>query len=364
MKITRIHIYLFTIITILVIIGLWATGYLGMLSPVTWSWLALAGYAFPLFLVATVMLMALWVFFKQWKLVMMTVIGLIVAYYPVSLYCPLNPSQELPADDVIQVMSFNTEYWGKDYFGDQDRQDAHKELIAYIAQCAPDVACLQESEFNSNDIMHVIDSIIRPKYPFIDTAHCKSSAQMTIFSRYPIVKKERIDYESQGNGSAAFWVDVKGKQVIFVNNHLQTMGLSIEDREKFSDMVHGNQERDTMKTTSHTILGKILDASRIRAPQAEAVARFIRMHKGSRMIVCGDFNDIPQSYVHHTIADDLTDCYRTTAMGPGYTFSRYGMRVRIDNMLCSNNLIPYNCFVDNSISLSDHYPIRCWFTLK
>lgn len=364
MKITRIHIYLFNILNIFVILGLWASGYLGMLNPVTWGWLALVGYAFPLFLVATVALMALWVFFKQWKLVMQSVIGLLVAFFPASLYCPLNPTQELPSEGVIQVMSFNTENWGHDYYGDLDKQETHKELIAYIAGCNPDIACLQESNLGAGDVMKAIDSLIRPKYQFIDTVRSKNGCQMTILSHYPITRKEPIEYESSGNGSGAFWVDIEGKQVIFVNNHLQTMGFSIEDREKFSDMVHGNQERDTMKTTSHTIFGKIYDASKVRAEQADAVARFIRMHKGSRMIVCGDFNDIPQSYVHHTIADDLTDCYRTTAMGPGYTFSRYGMRVRIDNMLCSDQLIPYNCFVDNSISLSDHYPIRCWFTIN
>lgn len=363
MKITRIHIYFFNIINVILILGLLTTGYLGMLNPIAWGWLALAGYAFPLFLAATVMSLVVWVFFKQWKMMLMTIIGLLLAFYPASLYCPLNPTQEVP-DDAIQVMTYNTDYWGRDYHGDKSRQEAYHELLKYIASCNSDIVCLQESNLGELNIQQVIDSVIKPKMPYIDSIHCQGTGQVTIFSRFPITKKEHIDYETTGNGSGAFWLDIDGKEVIMVNNHLQTMGLSIEDREKFSDMVHGNQERDTMKTTSHTILGKIYAASCTRAPQAEAVARFVRMHKGSRMIVCGDFNDIPQSYVHHTIADDLTDCYRTTAMGPGYTFSRYGMRVRIDNMLCSDRLIPYNCFVDNSITLSDHFPVRCWFTIK
>lgn len=124
-------------------------------------------------------------------------------------------------------------------------------------------------------------------------------------------------------------------------------------------MVHGKNKPD--KQASKNIVKQLLTASRQRAPQAEAVATFIRSHHhgdgGTPIIVCGDFNDIPQSYTHHAIAAQMTDCYQTTARGMGYSFSRYGMRVRIDNVLCTKDITPYNFRVDDSITASDHYPI-------
>lgn len=363
MKVRKIPYYLFFLITVGIILGLWTTGALSLLNPVTWRWLALSGYAFPFFLLITMGMLIVWAFLKQWKLLMMTMAGLIVAYIPVSLYCPIHTETEVP-EDALHIITYNTSNWGLDYYGDMTKKEAREVLTSYLADCKPDIACLQESPLGQGELNNILDSIIKPQLPYIDTIRCKNHSQLTILSKYPITRKEEINYVSKGNGSGAFWINVNGREVIIINNHLQTMGFSVEDRAKFSDMVHGNQERDTMKQTSHTIFGKILDASCIRAAQAEAIASFIRMHKGTPMIVCGDFNDTPLSYVHRTIAKDMTDCYETTAMGPGFTLSRYGMRVRIDNILCSDHFQPYNCFVDKSIESSDHYPVRCWITFK
>ena len=126
------------------------------------------------------------------------------------------------------------------------------------------------------------------------------------------------------------------------------------------DMVKGNMERSEIKSESKFIFHKLDSAAVVRAPQAETVASFIRMHKGRSMIVCGDFNDIPLSYARRTVAKDLVDCYISTATGPGFTYHRNGMYVRIDNVMCTDNLEPYCFSVDKKCNLSDHYPVVGW----
>ena len=79
--------------------------------------------------------------------------------------------------------------------------------------------------------------------------------------------------------------------------------------------------------------------------------------------MCGDFNDTPVSYAHHTIASaGLTDAYAATGRGPGRSFNRAAIFVRIDHILMASRLRPYTCRIDNTFRHSDHYPAVCYFT--
>lgn len=354
------------LIHIAVALGLLATGYAPYLSPVTYGIVSLAGYAFPLFLVLTFMSVVLAVFTCKRHL-LIPFLSLILAYSPVTLYVPFHKEQQVP-EGAVKFISYNTHIWGNgtedSYTG--ENSDGGLAIVNYLADSNADIICLQESPLSGKAMPH-IDSILKQAYQHYDTVTCpNTTAQLTIFSKFPIKRKQPIDYNSKGNGSAAFWLDINGREVIVVNNHLQTMGLSLEERNRFSDMVHG--KNDTIKDISKNIVRKLLEATRTRAPQAEAVADFIRKHRygsdSNPLIVCGDFNDIPHSYVYRVISEGLTDCYKATAMGLGFSFSHYGMRVRIDNVLCSMDITPYNFHIDQSISASDHYPMIGWLLVK
>ncbi len=339
-----------------------------MLNPTSWGYASLLGYAFPAALVCVLCSIVLCVFFRK-RLLVIPFIGLLGAYGPVTLYFPISTEGEVP-EDAIQVLSYNTYNWGRGY--PHQNEEAPEEVMQYAVNTGADIVCFQEA-YAIEPVKEKIQRIMYPAYKYHDTILYKHGAAVTLFSKFPITRKERIAYETIGNVSGAFWLNIKGKEVIVINNHLETMGFSVEDREAFSEMVHGNSKKEEMKSTSKTIFGKILDATKKRSHQADAVATFIRRHQSSTMIVCGDFNDIPNSYTHNAIIKaghledgvtfDLTDCYQKKGFGPGYSFSKFGMKVRIDNIICSPDITPHKCFVDNEVTLSDHYPIRCWMTL-
>lgn len=336
-------------------LGLLYTGYAAYLNPRTFGMAALAGYALPLFIVLSLLSLAVAAFTYKRHLIV-PFAALLMAYGPVTLYCPYNRSAQAP-EEAITILSYNTHNWGIGESKDKE-QSSGREVAEYIAESDADIVCLQESALRENE-REDIEQILYKVYQYYDTVICANRMQLTLFSHFPIKHKQAIDYESKGNGSAAFWLDVRGREVIVINNHLQSMGFSIEERNKFSEIVHGHN--DSIKETSKTIIGKLLDATRQRVPQAKTVAAFVKEHhntaEGRPVIVCGDFNDIPHSYVHHTIGSGLTDCYQKTAAGPGYSFARYGMRVRIDNVMCTQDIEPYGFRVDYSISASDHFPI-------
>ena len=115
-------------------------------------------------------------------------------------------------------------------------------------------------------------------------------------------------------------------------------------------------------TTTQIYGGKITNASRIRAVQARTIAKAIEQSPYP-VIVCGDFNDVPQSYTYHQIKGKLRDAlFDAGSWGYTYTFHSHGMLVRIDHVLIDPSFTPINSFVDK-VNYSDHYPIMNYFKI-
>lgn len=330
-------------------------GYADYIPPETFPKLSNLGLLFPAMLAINFCFIVLWVIVKP-RYVVIPLLGFVVCYGPVRRYMPLNLPHD-PPEGSIKVMSYNVWY----YAGWEDR-DKPNVILEYIKGQNADIVCLQESLENEVGSVQV-DSILGLVYQYKDTLR-HSSDCLTVFSKYPILSHERINYESKGNLSAAFRLRVMGRDVIVVNNHLETTGLSVEEKDSFKALVKGKLGQKAATRTSKWLISHLGRQTKKRAAEAEAVARYIAFHHGTPTIVCGDFNDSPISYAHRTIGKGLTDCYVATGNGPGVSHHVSGMYVRIDNIFCSDDFTPYACKVDNSIKNSDHYPIICWLELK
>lgn len=332
------------------------TGYADVMDPRRWDMLALSGYAFPFFFIANVFMLIVWVCVRL-RLLVLPFIGFLLCFIPAMKYCPVNPGVS-PEEGCLKIMSFNT--WD---FGTQSREipeeektRLRRETLQYIVDSNCDIVCLQESSLIYN-VPELIEEILSQQLPYADTCHGHGTSQLLVLSKYPIISHELIEYETVGNISAAFYLDINGRKVTFVNNHLETNHFSDEEKAQFGVMVKGNMQRQQIKSESRFIVRKLANAAVIRASQADSVAAFVTRHKGEDIILCGDFNDIPVSYAHRVIQGDLIDCYTSAGRGPGFSYRKNGMFVRIDNIMCSENFTPCYTFVDKSIDVSDHFPI-------
>ena len=287
-------------VNLVIILAMLVTGFADMLDPRSWPVMTTAGYAFPLFALANLGMIVIWMFISK-KHILVPFLGFVICYVPVMQYCPVHASGEVPLG-ALKIMTYNT--WG---FGSQReagndeeaKKEARRNILQYIADEDCHVVCIQEGVYH--EAMEAdIDSIIKPKMPYIDTCKIEGGTMLMVLSKYPIKKHEALKYESKGNLSAAFYLDVNGKELIVLNNHLETNKFSKEEKQQFGEMVKGDMGRSGIKTESKFVLRKLGAAAAVRAPQAEAVASYVRMHKGRSMIVCGDFNDIPLSYARRT----------------------------------------------------------------
>lgn len=324
-------------------------GYSDRINPVEHSFWANVGLAFPVFLAVNVCFMFFFLFVKK-KYALISFAGLLAGYSPIRTYWPLNISRDVPAG-AIKVLSYNVH----GFVADNPPEDTPNPILDYIINSDADIVCLQEARLNDA----ILDGV-KGVYDYCDSViHPGRGDCLVLMSKHPILSKDRIEYKSGGNLSAAFVVKIGDDTVTVVNNHFESTGISLADRAGFKKMVKGDSNKDTIKAESRRLAEALGKSVRIRAPQVDAVAKNVRESKGS-VILCGDFNDSPISYAHRTLAKLLTDCYVASGNGPGISYHHNAIYVRIDNIMCSEDWRPYKCKVDRSISYSDHYPIYCW----
>lgn len=329
-------------------------GYSDHINPVRFPLLSNMGMAFPVFLAANLLFLFFWLTFK-WRKAWIPLTGFALAYAPITVYMPLNTPQHAP-EGALKVLSYNVCQYGGNYKYDE----GFDTVYSYLRRQDADIVCLQEDvdTWRGN-----VFARYRKLYPYNDTTlfavQPTSMNGVGIHSKYPIVRKERIQYPSRANGSVAYYLQVGGDTVLVINNHLETTHLSSEERSRYKDMLAGRVQHDTARQESMLLLGKLGRSTALRAPQAEAVRRYIDAHRQYPVIVCGDFNDNPISYSRRVIAQGLTDCYEETGRGIGLSYNQKGFFFRIDHIFCSEDFVPYNCHIDNKMDASDHYPIIC-----
>lgn len=340
-------------------VGMLLVGFADYVPPTTFPLVSCLGLLLPFFILANLLFLVLWIIIK-WRMAIIPILSFIASYVPIRIYAPINIPQETPLG-TIKVMSYNVGGYAAGKKG-KEKDEATDSIINYIRANKPDILCIQEDNVGSRTYIHErIDSM------FAYSEHVKYDSEkgnsQAVFSRFPILSKEHIEYESAGNASYAYFLDINGKKVLLINNHLESNHFSPDDKLRYKEMLkeglNGDIEKDTIKKESRLIMSKLSEAAVLRKPQADAVHEYIKGHRQMPTIVCGDFNDNPISYSRRVIAKGLTDCYVSTGLGLGLSYNQKGFFVRIDNILCSSHFIPYNCKVDDSIDTSDHYPIIC-----
>lgn len=341
------------IIAWIAVLLLWASAASAYIDPRTFGFAAVMGLAFPVFLGLVGLITVVLLFFARQK-IWIPLVGLAVCFGAVRRYCPFN-FKSTPPKTAIKVISYNTLFLGGPC---EDPTTGDNNVALYLELQKADIACLQEvPSFDGYYEQHVFPVMKHAKY---HDGILFNGVFIAMFSHYPIVRHELV-CQDEGNGSVAFWtVRAPGDTILVINNHLKSIGLSRQDREEFKEMVHAPESKIS-RQGSKTILSKITHAAAARAGMADKVAAFIDRHRGTPMIVCGDFNDTSISYAYRRVGKDLTDAYVSTGRGFGRSFNRDAIFVRIDQMFCSEEFTPYAAYVDSRMKCSDHYPIVAYF---
>ena len=338
--------------TVLVIL---LVGYSDRLNPADHPLLSTLGMTLPVFLLINLVFLFFWLVFK-WRMVWISVLGLVLAYVPISIYMPLNSSQDIP-EGALKIISYNVCAYGGNFKYD----DGFEKVRDYLVEEKPDIVCIQEDidTWRRYVFLHY-----EKTFAYNDTMVIANNPQsynaLGIHSKYPIIHRERIAYPSKANGSVAWWLKVGDDTLIVVNNHFESCHLNKDDRAQYLQMIKGKMPRDSVREESKLLLVKLAEANAKRSGQIRTVRQYALDHGQYPVIVCGDFNDSPISYSRHAMAEVLTDCYATTGKGIGLSYNQKAFSFRIDHFFCNDRLQPYRCEIDGKMDASDHNPLICW----
>lgn len=337
-----------------------------LVAPQKGLFFAYIGLGFPLFFILNLCFILYWTFLCKWKYALIGLIALLICKNEVKDYFPIHKRVDNAAEqkNVLKVLTYNV--MGFAYRNHTPQ--APNQIIQYIANSDADIVCLQEYAVAQSDKLLTDQKVFAAlkQYPYHSVIPFGTSGRMhfgiAVFSKYPISNSRRVKYDSKFNGSSIHEIEVQGKKVTLINNHLESFKLTTEDRSRYSAFLK-NINTDTFDGLKSAFEQKLGPAFRIRAKQAEAVAQEIEKIKNKYIIVCGDFNDTPISYAHRTIQGSLTDAFAASGRGAGITYNQNFFWFRIDNILHSPNIKSMNCTVDK-VRYSDHYPLWCYLQLQ
>jgi len=349
--------------------GLLLSAFSGYVSPQRFIIFAYLGLFFPFILVANIAVFIVWLLFKQWKPALMHLVVFFICGGAIYAYCPLHSkSKEIPTD-AIKILTYNVMRFNN-MKKDNPKGDSPNKILQYIMESDADIVCIQEfGVTGGGDNFLGVDYVINTlsKYPYHNIPRMRYPFRnqifdLAVFSKFPILSFQKVLYESDYNESYAFELDIRGKRVTLINNHLESNKLTDEERSNYYQIT---KEPDTQSLNDFTqIMSKRLTpAFKTRAEQAEIVSQTISENKNPYIIVCGDFNDTPISYARYKIKGNLRDAFSDSGFGLGITYNKYRFLFRIDYILHSDNIKSYNCTV-GKLNSSDHYPLWCYLQLK
>ena len=334
-------------------------GYSDRLDPSDHPLLSTLGMTLPAFLLINLAFLFFWLIFK-WRMAWIPVCGFLLAYEPICIYMPIHARPDIP-EGALKVISYNVCAYGGNY----KYEDGFEHVRDYLFDENPDIVCIQEDidtwrryafrsyekHFAHNDTMVIANT-------------AQSYNALGIHTKYPIIRRERIPYKSEANGSVAWWLKVGDDTLVVVNNHFESCHLNKDDRRQYRQILKGEMSRDSVREESKMLLIKLAEANAKRSGQIRAVRRYAQEHSQYPVIVCGDFNDNPVSYSRHAMSEVMTDCFVETGRGVGLSYNQKAFSLRIDHFFCNEKLEPYYCEIDGEMDASDHNPLICWLKIK
>ncbi|WP_010423257.1 endonuclease/exonuclease/phosphatase family protein [Anaerophaga thermohalophila] len=328
------------------------------ISPEKFHVLALLGFLFPVLWVINLLALILHILKRSIHLVIPLAVLLLTWNSWGNIF---QLKGEQPPDDLqnpVRIMSFNTRMF--DFYEWSELPDMPYAIYDFIEKADPDILCVQEF-FTSRRKEGYSPNFLRARLRKMGYSHIEYrdySGQhigygIATFSRYPVVNKGALDFSNSKNMAIFTDVNINGKVIRVFNNHLESIGFISHDFNVIDSLTFELDQKQ--KDGIREIVRKMSRAFRQRSSQAERISNHIK-NSPYPVIVCGDFNDMPVSYVYRTMRNNLKDAFRESGSGFGGTYNGRLPSLRIDYIFHDPDINSYG-FRRYKVDYSDHYPI-------
>lgn len=303
---------------------------------------ALGLYSLYLY-VAMLILVLYWV--ARWRLINAAVMGVVLVVGMFSL--PSYYKMEIDKQHLTKYpRSFKLLSYNMDEFSLEDKKEGLDSLRNFIFREMPNIVTLQNAyEVDS------IDSLLRVKrFKQMTYTSKRGNEALAIYSRYPFAKRHEVD--SLHN---MIWCDIVAE-----DDTIRIYNISLHIDNYATDSVG---ERVVPERTIGERMQAWSEQSDFRVKEMDSLMPYITSSPYPS-VVAGSLNDIPFTYVYHTLADELVDAYVEKGHGYSHTYRGYEDKLRMDYVFVSETIevLSYEVLYDADMAL--HYPLFVRFNEK
>jgi len=315
---------------------------LPFLAPKMFPLLSVLTLILPLFLILNGLFFIYWLLQVK-RQVILSGLVLLLGITFISKFYKFSSNDVESEEKDFTVMSYNVRLFNLfDWIKDRNVGDA---ILTFINEQNPDILCIQEYSENAKVDLRVY----KYKAIFMEGGNHIKTGQ-AIFSKFPIFNQG--DFKIPEAGNNVIYADIrKGKDTIRVYNiHLQSIKISpdVNEIQEHVDAIN--------KSKSQQVFTRIRDAFKKQEQQAAVLVN----HKKEchyPLIICGDMNNSPFSYIYRNIKGDLHDCFEEAGKGFGQTYRFKYYPARIDYIFADRKMKVKSFTSFSQFENSDHFPI-------
>lgn len=238
-----------------------------------------------------------------------------------------------PAGEPLHVMTYNTNAF--QFYGDNTRyRPLLSDFQAWVATQDLDVICLQEMIEPTHEPITMDGYQV---FTSMKTTRDGNFLGPAILTKLPVVNQGKMEF-AFNSYNRLMWVDMLyGRDTIrVVNVHLVSYDFS---------------ESGIAKN-----LAKVRNSLRARSWHSKLIRKFLE-NSPHPVVLCGDLNEVAQSYPYRNLTAVLQDAFLVSGKGYVRTFSFHGFPFRIDHVMYDHRFSSAQYQVRTDLNWSDHWPV-------
>lgn len=338
--------------------------YGGRFNPDIFTFPGILTLALPYFAITTLVVTIAWFATRNLIGGAMGVLAIIASWSPISSAVPLAGSKD--ADEgakTFSVMTYNLIH-GIDQQDTTNRNINGIPAFEYILNSGADIVAVQELiHINDQEIPGFTPQLrdsLKKVYPYWGG---DEHVDMKVFSKFPIKFEKqfnRFTDDVHDQRHSIYTLNVDGRKLTLVNVHLRSFNFNRHERDVITGMTSVHGAKESMKEMKTSMRDKMRVSFQDRKHDAQVLREIIDNIQGP-LILCGDFNDVPESYAWRLLkGDDLNDAYCETGFGPLVTYNQHMFWFHLDQIFYRGNLKALSV-KKGKLKASDHYPLIAEF---
>jgi len=287
----------------------------------------------PLIIIANILFLFFWIA-KLKRQFFLSFVVLLIGVDSLRSFINFSNNSRFLGGNEISIISYNVRLFNIYKWIDED--NVNIKIRDFLNEKNPDIICLQEyqnSEFKIDNYPYVYEKLRGDNLKY----------GQAIFSKYPIINKGSVDFNSSSNNAIFSDIKVMNDTIRIYNIHLQSFSFE-----------KGNTLIDINKNNKMVI--KNLSDTFIQQEQQVKELKNSIDNSPYKIIVSGDLNNTAFSYVYKELSKSLNDAFKEKGNGLGITYNYNFIPLRIDFIL-TQELFKINSFKTFKLNLSDHEPI-------